>query len=149
VIHHMNHTITSLSLSETAQATLLLWPIHLFLYPLPYCYFRYWTFVLMYLADSKVCGNLGAKHPGERCQMALRFPQTFESAKYSLRSKRSGIVEIKSQKHGYSIGSRTPNPPIKAPEARSLFPDLFYRGLYLRTLGCTAVGAKPRLACPF
>ena len=47
----------------------------------------------------------------------------------SLWSKRSGIVEIKSQKHGCSIGSSTPNPPIKAPEARSPFPDFFYRGL--------------------
>jgi len=37
------------------------------------------TFV--YLADSKVFGNLGAKCPGERCEMAPRFPDTFESAK--------------------------------------------------------------------
>jgi len=56
------------------------------------------------------------------------FPLCFHS--YSLWSKRSGIVEIKSQKHGCSIGASTPNPPIKAPEARSPFPDFFYRGLY-------------------
>ena len=30
-----------------------------------------------------------------------------------------------------SIGSSTPNPPIKALEARSPFPDFFYRGLYV------------------
>jgi len=51
---------------------------------------------------------------------------------YSLQSKRSGIVEIKSHKHGCSIGSSTPNPPIKAPEARSPFPDFFYQGLERR-----------------
>jgi len=60
-------------------------------------------------------------------------------SKYSLRSKRSGIVEIKSQKHGCSIGSSTPNPPIKAPEARSPFPDFFYRGLYRRVHYLTAM----------
>jgi len=43
-------------------------------------------------------------------------------------SKRSGIVGIKSQKHGCSIGSSTPNPPTKAQEARSPFPDFFHRG---------------------
>ncbi|PUU78287.1 hypothetical protein B9Z19DRAFT_88910 [Tuber borchii] len=48
---------------------------------------------------------------------------------YSLRSKRSGIVEIKSQKHGRSIGSSTQNPPIKTPEARSPFPDFSYQRL--------------------
>jgi len=37
---------------------------------------------IIYLADSKVFGNLGAECPGERCEMAPRFPDTFESAKY-------------------------------------------------------------------
>ncbi|KAG0643318.1 hypothetical protein HOY80DRAFT_1033609 [Tuber brumale] len=48
---------------------------------------------------------------------------------YSLQSKRSGNAEIKSQKHGYSIGSSTANAPIKPPEARSPFPDFFNWGL--------------------
>jgi len=54
-------------------------------------------------------------------QKYLDHPQT-----YSLGSKKLGNVEIKSQKHGCSIGSSTLNPPIKASEARSPFPDFFY-----------------------
>jgi len=41
----------------------------------------------IYLADSKVFGNLGAKCPGERCEMAPRFPDTFESDKYSSKTR--------------------------------------------------------------
>jgi len=74
-----------------------------------------------------VSGWLG-RQSIEKSKMDFRVFSTLQL--YSLRSKRSGIVEIKSQKHGCSIGSSTPNPPIKAPEARSPFPDFFYRGLY-------------------
>jgi len=45
-----------------------------------------------------------------------------------------GNVEIKGQKHGCSIGSSTPNTPIKTPEARSPFPDLSYQRLWTGNL---------------
>jgi len=50
---------------------------------------------------------------------------------YSLCSKSPGIVEIKSQKRGCSISPSTPNPPTRAPEARSPFPHFFLPGAVL------------------
>jgi len=53
---------------------------------------------------------------------------------YSLRSKRSGIVEIQSQQHDCSIGSSTQSPPIKTLEVQSPFPDVFDRGVYIGSI---------------
>jgi len=96
-----------------------------------------YRYAILFEKNSKaqfqdICGKMMAQKPAIFfvC-FCLSIPVSYLlNDIYSLRSKRSGIVEIKSQKHGCSIGSSTPNPPIKAPEARSPFPDFFYRGLY-------------------
>jgi len=49
--------------------------------------------------------------------------------------KKSGNVEIKSQKHSCSFGSSTLNPPIETSETRSPFPDFFYRALFIPQIG--------------